>query len=163
MHNTTPIAGERADDALVSRFKVDVPWTAEHEDYARQKWIAGESAGQIGRALGRSRNSVCAKLDRMSLLKTRKTPPANLKRPHLNAGRPPNKPLHLRPAGDTHKLRGSAWEQIADTPPVSLLDLEPGMCKWPIGDDRPYRFCGSETPEGKPYCDHHKRVSQGAA
>lgn len=37
---------------------------------------------------------------------------------------------------------------------LSLLDLEPGQCRWANGD-RPYLFCGHPVEEGHSYCPHH--------
>jgi GcrA cell cycle regulator len=39
-------------------------------------WASGQSAGQIARRLGYSRNAVCAKLIRMNLKRGRKSPTA---------------------------------------------------------------------------------------
>lgn len=40
---------------------------------------------------------------------------------------------------------------------VTLLDLKERMCKWPIGDpgDEDFRFCGSKSQVGQPYCAEH--------
>ncbi len=68
-------------------------------------------------------------------------------------------------------LRSTAWQPISGTTPVPLLGLEPGMCKWPVGD-APTLFCGqrverSVTKSGEPgkdksYCPHHERFAYGA-
>lgn len=66
---------------------------------------------------------------------------------------PQPKPAELR------VLKGAAWEPVPGSSPVSLIDLEPGMCKWPIGHDSPYRFCGLASGEGS-YCEHHASMSR---
>lgn len=39
---------------------------------------------------------------------------------------------------------------------VSLLQLERGMCKFPIDqEDGSTRYCGDTAPDGQPYCAHH--------
>lgn len=50
-------------------------------------------------------------------------------------------------------LKSNAWDALPGTTPVTLMDLEPGMCKWPIGQDRPYLFCGAHA-DGV-YCPEH--------
>ena len=54
--------------------------------------------------------------------------------------------------------------KLEDTPEViegvTMRDLEPHMCKWPIGDpqDSNFRFCGKRRIRSKPYCEKHCRV-----
>jgi hypothetical protein len=38
--------------------------------------------------------------------------------------------------------------------PVTITDLVPGVCRWPIGDPltTDFRFCGAPSPAGRPYC-----------
>lgn len=39
--------------------------------------------------------------------------------------------------------------------------LEPGDCRWPIGDPRhpDFHFCGAQQVLGRPYCQHHWQLS----
>ena len=39
----------------------------------------------------------------------------------------------------------------------SMIDLESGDCRWPIGDPRhhDFHFCGAKQAPGRPYCAHH--------
>ena len=41
---------------------------------------------------------------------------------------------------------------------VALIDLEPGMCRWPLGDSD-IRFCGADAIHGRSYCKGHFIVS----
>jgi hypothetical protein len=45
----------------------------------------------------------------------------------------------------------------ADVPPllVEFLELEPCHCRWPFGDEPPFRFCGRERLRDGPYCAAH--------
>lgn len=53
---------------------------------------------------------------------------------------------------------------------LTLMQLRPGQCKWPVNDGGPFLFCGHGTEEGRPYCTEHAnravsaaaRVEQGA-
>lgn len=46
---------------------------------------------------------------------------------------------------------------------VSLIDLGPRDCKWPVGDlrDADFGFCGHVRTPGKPYCAYHQKRSEG--
>jgi GcrA cell cycle regulator len=39
---------------------------------------------------------------------------------------------------------------------LTVLELEPGDCKWPVTPDHEFKFCGHPSEEGKPYCAHHQ-------
>jgi GcrA cell cycle regulator len=41
--------------------------------------------------------------------------------------------------------------------PKALLDLEPGDCRWPIGEPKheDFHFCGRPHVPGRPYCAQH--------
>lgn len=50
---------------------------------------------------------------------------------------------------------------IPETRRVTLLDLTPRSCRWPLGDprDEDFHFCGEQAPIGGVYCDFHKALS----
>jgi GcrA cell cycle regulator len=54
-------------------------WDAEDVALLKKLWAVGESAAQIARRLGYSRNAVCAKLLRMGLKRGHKPPTAKPK------------------------------------------------------------------------------------
>jgi GcrA cell cycle regulator len=54
-------------------------WDAEDVALLKKLWAVGESAAQIARRLGYSRNAVCAKLTRLGLKRGHKPPTANPK------------------------------------------------------------------------------------
>src|SRR5271155_4891660 len=67
-------------------------WDAEDVALLKKLWAAGQSAAQIARRLGYSRNAVCAKLTRLDLKRGHKPPtakpairPAPKRRPALLA------------------------------------------------------------------------------
>jgi GcrA cell cycle regulator len=43
----------------------------------------------------------------------------------------------------------------------SLIELNDGKCRWPIGDPgtAEFFFCGGIPVEGLPYCNYHSRVA----
>jgi GcrA cell cycle regulator len=54
-------------------------WDAEDVALLKKLWVAGQSAAQIARRLGYSRNAVCAKLTRLDLKRGHKPPTAKPK------------------------------------------------------------------------------------
>jgi GcrA cell cycle regulator len=113
----------------------------------------GKNSRQIGIALGRSRNAIIGKCNRMGLQlkgspskeKSKKTrAPIKKKR-----SRPKRKPNHI-PCGK--------YDETEQKPLLcGVLDLKPGMCKYPIGEpqDDDFGFCGVEAMKGYPYCFYH--------
>lgn len=45
---------------------------------------------------------------------------------------------------------------------ITFLDLEEGMCRWPIGDpnDANFHFCGCPQTTGSAYCAHHAHLAR---
>lgn len=123
---------------------------------AKQMLFDGKSDRQVAHELGVSGTSVVRFRQRHGIVssyspraaKSNKVP----RRPTARQGLP------FRTHGDKQVLKGAAWRALPDTAPVSLLDLEPGMCKWPIGETGPYLFCGAHT-EGV-YCAIHTANSR---
>ena len=54
-------------------------WDAASVALLKKLWASGHSAGQIATRLGHSRNAVCAKLRRLGLRRSRKSPTAKPK------------------------------------------------------------------------------------
>ena len=54
-------------------------WDAEDVALLKKLWVVGQSAAQIARRLGCSRNAVCAKLTRLDLKRGHKPPTAKPK------------------------------------------------------------------------------------
>jgi GcrA cell cycle regulator len=66
-------------------------WDAKDVVLLRRLWTAGQSAGQIARRLGCSRNAVCGMLTRLGLKRGHKPPTAKPKiRPAPKPGRAPS-------------------------------------------------------------------------
>jgi GcrA cell cycle regulator len=87
-------------------------WDAEDVALRKKLWAVGQSAAQIARRLGFSRNAVCAKLTRLGLKRGHKPPtakprirPAPKRRPALLAAcaRPVAKKVSRKTAGKQPK------------------------------------------------------------
>ena len=64
-------------------------WDAEDVALLKKLWAVGQSAAQISRRLGYSRNAVCAKLTRLDLKRGHKPPTAKPKIRPVPKRRPP--------------------------------------------------------------------------
>lgn len=45
--------------------------------------------------------------------------------------------------------------------PVTLLELKPSSCRWPVNDGNPFLFCGAPAVSGGPYCACHAEMASG--
>ncbi len=142
-----------------------VAWSAEHVDTLRQLWLEGHSARVIGDRLGRTRNSVIGRVHRLNLAKRVTTVNAPRKKPTPKAYNP----------GAFRKSRAKPAEMRVvpvkpprpqEVPPpearmISLMDLTPFTCKWPIGHpgEPGFAFCGAVPFPNRVYCEHHARLA----
>lgn len=151
-------------------------WTDERVELLRKLWLEGLSASQIAAELshGITRNAVIGKVHRLGLSGRVKAPAAAT--PRQRTARPqaprPQAPRAIAPivrganALAFRPLEAPEPEPIEDvvipmSEMVTIMDLRESMCRWPVGDPTTpeFRFCGSRTPAGGPYCMHHSRVA----
>ena len=45
----------------------------------------------------------------------------------------------------------------------TLVELRPGQCRWPEGEQAPYSFCGAPQVSGSYCAEHHKRAVSSAS
>lgn len=107
-------------------------WTDERVEELKRLWGEGLTTGEIGKALGVSKNAVVGKAHRLGL----KGRPSPIKR--VKQAKPKAEP----------KIR-------------SVIDLSAHTCRWPIGDPREpgFHFCGKPAIPGKPYCHEHAAIA----
>jgi GcrA cell cycle regulator len=149
------------------------PWTDERVERLKSMWMDGRSASEIARELGGvSRNAVIGKVHRLGLSGrqgSRSKPAAAAKPGRKAAARaqkpavPARRPSH-RNSGPALALRADpepfvenvavTGEVIPMTRNLTLLELGPRTCRWPIGDPQSpdFRFCGAPTESGQVYC-----------
>jgi hypothetical protein len=63
---------------------------------------------------------------------------------------------HL-PIDQAAPARTDVWSALPGSTPVSVDDYT-GGCRWPINEDRPFRFCGEPVEQG-PYCPQHHHIA----
>ena len=157
-------------------------WTDERVETLKRMWLDGKSASQIAAELsnGITRNAVIGKVHRLGFAGRAKTPnmPAPRARPPKMEGSG-NRALGKGSGGGgpiSHGATALAYSPQTDMAPdlrpiedvvipisarVTILELRDAMCKWPLGDPTTpeFRYCGSPSPLGAPYCGPHARVA----
>jgi GcrA cell cycle regulator len=135
-------------------------WADETKVFLLKKlWAAGHSAGMIAARLDTTRNAVIGKVTRLKLTphttkhSFRPTRQAKRKkdRRQLAKLKPP-----LRALLECTPLPDPQPEDVARK---TLLQLEHGECKYPVGDVRSpdFGFCALPRVIGSPYCAAHSR------
>jgi GcrA cell cycle regulator len=153
-------------------------WTDERCQQLTELWATGATCREIARQMGGdlTRNAIIGKARRLKL------PPRVVYHPKTNKryikGREPKKakakksikfgafqpgiglPTLPEPIpGDMKPLKGTAWQALPGSHPKPLLAIAAdGGCRWPIGEDRPYHFCGEPIAKGV-YCAAHRAIA----
>jgi GcrA cell cycle regulator len=150
-------------------------WSDERIEVLRTLWTNGVSASWIAaRFRDVSRCAVLGKVYRLRLEQRRTTLRINAAQvghrraalrtrpaathPWRGKASPARSKLRLarrRPAPSPAELR--AWEVQVGAKLIPLLELEAGMCRWPIGEPKTegFGFCGGPRVEGISYCPRH--------
>ena len=138
-------------------------WPPEQLDALRALWASGKSASVCAEQLGgRTRNAVIGMVHRLGLPKRQTRVGGRVygpaKPPKPKAPRPAL-PARIAPPVVVYAPlpRSAAWEPLPGGEPVGLMGLVLNICKWPVTEDKPFRFCGAHT-DGI-YCAHHKARS----
>ena len=139
-------------------------WTEDKTAQLLKLHGEGHSCSAIGRVLGCSRNAVIGKIHRMGLSHSRTV----VYKPSPQRARP------VKPSLQRVRLvkakTATRREQVAEMraeplPPRQetdiarkrLVDLEPGDCRFPVGDPGTsnFGFCAAPAVVGTKYCKHH--------
>jgi GcrA cell cycle regulator len=148
-------------------------WNDERIALLKALWAGGLSASRVAAQLGGvTRNGVIGKVHRLGLSRAGKSfAQPSKKRPNCFAG-----VNARRRVAKADRERVLAEKLPAEPPPppdvkrVALLELQSGMCRWPLGDPRDpgFSFCGCEVRPRRPgeedtgplpYCAYHDRIA----
>jgi GcrA cell cycle regulator len=151
-------------------------WTEEHANALREFLESGISYARIADAINAkfqtaySRSAVIGRAKRMGLAapdrpSDRPKLPSRAKPPQLHKLHERHAPVSVRlmprfEREDTVKLR---CVEI-DPRHLSLMDLEPGDCRYPYGGDEDgvaITFCGHPQRRGTSYCAAHFQLTRG--
>jgi GcrA cell cycle regulator len=137
-------------------------WTEDRVTELRTRYTAGETYGEIGRAMHAvSRNAVIGKAHRLGLFGRRPRPAAKQPNGHRNE---PRKTVHyvdgrlfmVHDKGDDV----SEPEPIQFANPKSMLELTQCDCRYPgAGSGADMLYCGAPTVNGHSYCLAHCRIA----
>ncbi|MBR1777831.1 MAG: global cell cycle regulator GcrA-like protein [Alphaproteobacteria bacterium] len=136
-------------------------WTDEQVEELKRLWDKGLTTGEIGKALGVSKNAVVGKAHRLGL-NGRPSPIRRGEDETAAADGTGN-------TGEKKKTAKAAAVQKAVEKEKKKLftvnDLTSTSCRWPIGDpkDEDFHFCGKETLPDKPYCAEHAAIAYVSA
>jgi len=150
-------------------------WTDENKKVVRDYWMQGYSALWIGNKLGKSRRSIMGLVWRLGLMRVpRPKNPAPMTHGE-NRGTVGRKSIKAilgqkRSDGNPVTVKDipmpepsvAAKTSYREGGKVTILDLGPGMCKWPIGDPQTadFGYCGAPCSDDlSPYCVIHKKVA----
>lgn len=137
-------------------------WTDHKVDQLKDLYTKGYSCSVIAGELGNgiTRNAVIGKVHRLGLIKRGKGAHAVVEQgPRNTYPRKPAEPRTRKPVvsdSQREKLRCIEIEPRH----LSLIDLEPGDCRYPYGDG-PMTFCGHPKLDGASYCLHHYAICTG--
>lgn len=154
-------------------------WNDDKTERLKKLWADGFSASQIANRLGEvTRNAVIGKVHRLGLADRATTTRSAMNRQSSTKARKKTKSTRLGAAGLPSITFGKPTTPLAKVfeamplPPTpadevyiplaerkGILDLEPGDCRWPIGDPRSeeFHFCGKRKVDWLPYCELHAR------
>lgn len=62
---------------------------------------------------------------------------------------------------DLGALKADAWQPLESSLLLPLHALTERTCKWPLGTELPFTFCGCQPVAGSAYCATHRRRSIG--
>ena len=130
----------------------DSPWTAERDAVLAKLWAEGYSASQIAAQISDvvvSRMAVIGRVHRLKLPARKAREPARRKpyKRRMSVPKPPAPPPRPQPPPPppgAPKMRR-----------LTLVELGPTDCRWPIGDGISVLFCGADAAEGQVYCSYH--------
>lgn len=134
---------------------VKTTWSDDRLDTLRKRHAAGDTFSEIADQVGLSRNACIGKAKRLHLpgREPHKAPiSATRERRTRFQLRPP--PLPLAPERRAPVLNAPEPRNL------TILDLEPGDCKWPVTENPPYLFCGNPAVRWEPaYCGFHYQLA----
>ena len=133
-------------------------WTNEQVEELKRLWDQGLTTGEIGKALGVSKNSVVGKAHRLELNGRPSPIKRNSEETEAVAETVEKKPEKKKSAKTASAQK---TEEKAKKKLFTVNDLTSSSCRWPIGDpkDEDFHFCGKEALPDKPYCAEHAAIA----
>lgn len=181
---------------MPGKYAKTIKWDEARDARLRSWYAEGKTCSQIAALFGDcSRNSVIGRIHRIGLasrnpgiprgfkfkrrlgvMRPTKTQNRTMPPPKFAATSPVSKPVpqttdldRLRIVGEMMRAADTVFKpviEMADYVGVSLLDLTPNCCRWPLNDPPrggEFLFCGAPKRTGSSYCDEHHAMSRQSA
>lgn len=151
-------------------------WNDEQIETLKKLAAEGLSSGQIGKAIGKTRNAVIGKCHRIGVKLKGKpdykkiseevketvnrrvfTPPKSIK-PHPKSERITLPKREVEPMIEWKPTPKEEPKYDPKIKPVSLLDRKPNTCCYVVTDEKPHLYCGqgiTNNLRSLPYCKAH--------
>jgi hypothetical protein len=148
----------------MARLITDPPWTDDEVATLTKMYGENLSAQKIADGIGRTRNAVIGKINRLRLNKVisplRPQKPGPKPKPTVKAKIAQKRERVIVIKDDTPAIeppvRTQVWEPLPDSNPVIVEHHKVG-CRWPIGD-RPVLFCNASVSGKQVYCPTHQTM-----
>lgn len=156
-------------------------WASEHSEALREYLAKSMSYAEIADAINvrfntaYSRNAALGRAKRMglagpdrskNLLKRWPVAPPKAQQPRLHIPRERLPPEFMRPIPVFERTETAKLRCVEIDPRhLSLIELEPGDCRYPYGgdeEDEVITFCGHPRRKGSSYCVPHFHLTRGA-
>lgn len=151
-----------------------ISWTTEALEMLESLWRGGATAAVVAKSLEVkfgapvARNAVIGKANRIGLSGTQKKPAPGKKRNRPSRAKAVVQDDEVVVERTTSPAPKEQWPTVSARATsdaagglVSLLDLQPNMCRFPIGDPRlsGFGFCGAHAQGESPYCPAHRAIA----
>jgi GcrA cell cycle regulator len=143
--------------------KVAMVWTPEMDAVLRERRQSEVSFNDIAMEIGVTRNAAIGRACRIGLPKTGRTDRTNYRPKRGRALNTTQKINRARTQAKTGQPKFKV-EKIPELPisayfrGVTLLDLEPGQCRYPQGDAPTILFCGQASVPETSWCEHCSEI-----
>ncbi len=141
------------------------PWLPETDARLRDLWeVENLSSSQCGAAMGLSRNAIIGRVHRLRLKHSNSPPHTCPERPKTERPKTARKRLRRTNHANSRTVVVETAEEMCDLAPdqsefaVTLADLEPHHCRWPLGEGVASQFCGAPKAYGA-YCARHANMA----
>lgn len=147
----------------------DNPWTIEEDATLKELYCEGYSSRQISDRLGRTRNAVVGRWDRLGLngsalkdLRWNSTQAVTrrsngMSKTQQDAKANNDRPVwHRTPDDEKQEPYIPKLDPVAAPMMIGIMELTSKTCRWPYGTEN-FLYCGCRTEPGRVYCPEHAR------
>lgn len=140
------------------------PFTREEDDILRESYRV-KTVRELAKILNRSRNSIIGRASRLGVNRSKSEAALEreVKRRHDTASIKDH--LVVKRSNSSHFRKSSVRLSPQELPEetvtplngvgVKIWDLEPGHCRWVMGETKELTFCGHQKKFGSHYCNQH--------